>query len=70
MLYPFLPFTYGISAMREAIGGIYFPNLRIDLCVLFVFLVSAILINIFLKAPINRLLHKFVSKLEDSHLTE
>ena len=69
-VYPFLPFTYGISAMREAIGGIYFPNLRIDLCVLFVFLISSILINIFLKAPINRLFHKFVSKLEGSRLTE
>ena len=69
-MYPFLPFTYSISAMREAIGGIYLPNLRIDLCVLFVFLIAAIFINILLKAPINRLFHKFVSKLEDSRLTE
>lgn len=69
-MYPFLPFTYSISAMREAIGGIYLPNLRIDLCVLFVFLIAAIFINILLKDPINRLFHKFVSKLEDSRLTE
>ena len=69
-VYPFLPFTYGISAMREAIGGIYLPNLRIDLLVLFVFLIVSILINIFLKGPINRLFHKFVSRLEDSHLAE
>ncbi|MDY5212759.1 YhgE/Pip family protein, partial [Intestinibacter sp.] len=69
-VYPFLPFTYGISAMREAIGGIYLPNLRIDLLVLSVFLIVAILINIFLKGPINRLFHKFVSRLEDSHLAE
>ncbi|MBU5337012.1 YhgE/Pip domain-containing protein [Intestinibacter bartlettii] len=70
ILYPFFPFTYGISAMREAIGGIYLPNLSRDLSVLFVFLAASITINIFLKAPINRLFHKFVSKLENSRLTE
>lgn len=70
MIYPFLPFTYGISAMREAIGGIYALNLRRDLCVLSIFLILSICINIFLKAPINKLFSKFTSKLEKSRLTE
>lgn len=70
MIYPFLPFTYGISAMREAIGGIYMPNLSRDISVLAIFLIASIVINIFLKAPINRLFHKFISKLEGSRLTE
>ncbi len=70
MLYPFLPFTYGISALREAVGGIYISNLARDLFVLLVFLVGAICVNIFLKAPINKLFYKFVSQLEDSRLIE
>ena len=70
MIYPFLPFTYGISAMREAIGGVYMPNLTRDISVLLIFLILSIVINIFLKAPINKLFHKFISKLEGSRLTE
>ena len=48
MIYPFLPFTYGISAMREAIGGVYMPNLTRDISVLLIFLILSIVINIFL----------------------
>ena len=33
-VYPLLPFTYAISAMREAVGGIYMPNLTKDISTL------------------------------------
>nr|WP_268876471.1 YhgE/Pip domain-containing protein [Corynebacterium yudongzhengii] len=34
-LYPFLPFTYGISAMRETVGGFYSNQYVTDMAVLF-----------------------------------
>ncbi|MDZ4910847.1 YhgE/Pip domain-containing protein, partial [Clostridium perfringens] len=46
---PFLPFTYGISALREAVAGIYEPNLTGDIIVLLIFLALAIVLNVLLK---------------------
>lgn len=63
-----IPFTYGIEACREAIGGIYWPNLWGDLLALVIFLmIGPVLCTIF-KAPINRLGHPFKGKLNSSHL--
>lgn len=67
---PFLPFTYGIAALREAVAGIYKPNLTKDIIVLLIFLVLAIILNVILKGPINKLLFKFTNKMEQSRLTE
>lgn len=65
---PFLPFTYAISFLREAIGGIYFPALRKDIIVLIVFAVISIIIGIFLKKQVNKIMHKFTQKIEESGL--
>jgi len=67
---PFLPFTYAISALREALFGVYMPNLNKNLIALLVFLVIFILLNVILKGPINKLLAKFVSKMNESNLME
>ncbi len=67
---PFLPFTYGISALREAVAGIYEPNLAKDIIVLLIFLMLAIVLNVMLKGPINKILSKFTKKMEESRLTE
>lgn len=67
---PFLPFTYGIAALREAVAGIYEPNLTKDIIVLLIFLVLSVILNVMLKAPINKLLSKFTRKMEESRLTE
>ena len=67
---PFLPFTYGISGLREAVAGIYQPNLNKDIIVLLVFLVLSIILNVILKGPINKLLFKFTKRMEQSRLTE
>ena len=66
---PLLPFTYAISALRETVGGIYMPNLTRDVSVLFIFLVVSIVLNVFLKGPINKISSKFRSKFSDSDLT-
>lgn len=67
---PFLPFTYAISSLREALCGVYMPNLTKDLVVLLIFLIVFILLNVILKGPINKLLSKFVSKMNESDLME
>lgn len=67
---PFLPFTYGISALREAVAGIYEPNLTGDIVVLLTFLALAIVLNVLLKGPINKMLHRFTKRMEESRLTE
>lgn len=43
---PFLPFTYGIDAMRETIGGMYGLDYFADLGMLLLFLVPAFLIGV------------------------
>lgn len=67
---PFLPFTYGIAALREAVSGIYKPNLTKDIIVLLIFLILAIVLNVILKGPINKMLSKFTKRMEESRLIE
>ena len=67
---PFLPFTYGIGALRETIGGIYQRNLINDILALVVFLLIFILLGVVLKKPINKITHKFTEKVRGSRLME
>ena len=67
---PLLPFTYGINALREAVAGIYRPNLFKDIIVLLIFLILSVILNVILKGPINKLMHGFTSKMGESRLTE
>lgn len=67
---PFLPFTYTITAMREAVGGvvreIYLPNMII----LLGFLGCFILIGLFLKPLIACYVEQFEEKFSASQLGE
>lgn len=65
---PFLPFTYSISAMREAVAGVVKENLLRDLTMIISYGVIFILIGLFLKGPINRISRKFIDKLNESGL--
>ena len=67
---PFLPFTYGIAALRETVAGIYRPNLIKDIVVLLIFLVASIILNVILKGPINKIMHSFTEKISESRLVE
>ena len=67
---PFLPFTYGIRSLREAVAGVYLPNLQKDIMVLLIFLVISIILNVILKEPLNKILFKFTEKFKESRLTE
>ena len=45
-LKPWLPFTYGINAMRESIAGFYGSYYAQNLCMLLVFLIPALLVGV------------------------
>lgn len=65
-IYEFLPFTYGISAMREAIAGVYYETLIKDIMTLFIFFIVFICLGALLKKRANEILHKFSKKLGES----
>ena len=68
ILNPLLPFTYSISAMREAVAGVVKANLISDLSKLFIFMFVFLLIGILLKGTINSYLKKFKEKLNEGGL--
>ncbi|WP_288221463.1 YhgE/Pip domain-containing protein [uncultured Clostridium sp.] len=65
---PLLPFTYAISAMREAVAGVVKENLTRDLLMLLSYGAIFIIIGLFLKGPINKASKKFIEKLNKSGL--
>ncbi|TNJ61541.1 YhgE/Pip domain-containing protein [Paenibacillus hemerocallicola] len=65
-IHPFLPFTYAISMMREAVGGIVRDVVVMDLCMLGVFALLALVVGLSLKEWINRAGAKLVRKAKES----
>ena len=68
-VYPLLPFTYAISAMREAVGGIYMTNLTKDISTLAIFIVVFVIFTVFFKKPINKVTEKIQDRFNESDLT-
>ncbi|WP_231571092.1 YhgE/Pip family protein [Gordoniibacillus kamchatkensis] len=67
-IHPFLPFTYAISMMREAVGGILWDIVAKDVAVLLLFVGAALLIGLALKSAINRAAERMVAKAKESKL--
>ncbi|MGO4545202.1 YhgE/Pip family protein [Paenibacillus sp. 2TAB23] len=65
-IHPFLPFTYAISMMREAVGGILWDIVARDLLALAVFAGAALLLGLALKKWINRYTVKMLEKAKQS----
>ncbi|GAA0600808.1 YhgE/Pip domain-containing protein [Virgibacillus siamensis] len=65
---PFLPFTYGIDLMREAVGGIVWKRVNYDLLVLSLFGVAFILFGAIFKGVINDKKDKLMKKSKESGL--
>ncbi len=65
---PFLPFTYGVSLLRESIGGIARSILVQDLLILLCFIVGFLLLALLLKKSINKALSSFVDKYHEGGL--
>lgn len=67
-IYPFLPFTYAISMMREAVGGMLVDIVEKDVMMLGIFVIITLILGLLLKRPINRVSRRLVEKAKSSHL--
>lgn len=67
-LHPLLPFTYGISAMRECIAGMYGANIWKYLGILAVFFPISLFIGLVLRPLLMNLNHLFDKRLSETEL--
>ncbi|KFI92314.1 putative phage infection protein [Bifidobacterium saguini DSM 23967] len=68
MLYPFLPFTYGVEALREAIGGFYHANFWTRLLQTTVFALVFLLLALLCRPALANLNDLFNRELSDTDL--
>ena len=68
VVYPLLPFTHSMNAMRECIAGFYETTYATELGKLAIFLVPSLLLGLLLRKPIIRMNDAFMEKLESTHL--
>ena len=67
-LHPFLPFTYGVGAMRETIAGIYSHHFAQNMAMLLIFLPVAFVIGLALRPAFLNLNYLFDHKLAETDL--
>ncbi|RUT47563.1 YhgE/Pip domain-containing protein [Paenibacillus anaericanus] len=67
-IHPFLPFTYGISLLREAVGGSVGDIVIRDICIMFIYAGLALIVGLGLKQVVNRYSAKWVRKAKSGHL--
>ena len=67
-IFPFLPFTYAISGMRQVMAGIVYSILFKDMAILIIFMIVSLIIGILFKKSTNKKSAKFVEKLKESRL--
>ncbi|WP_182348857.1 YhgE/Pip domain-containing protein [Tomitella gaofuii] len=67
-LFPFFPFTYGIDAMRETIGGFYGLNYLRYMAVLTLFAALSFVLGVFLRQRLGNFARLFNRKLADTNL--
>lgn len=67
-LNPYLPFTYAISMLRESIGGVVKNIFLADIFYMVIFCIVSLIIGIFFKRYINKLMKSFSEKLEETNL--
>lgn len=68
VLYPLLPFTHSMNAMRAAIARPYGSEFAQELACLALFLLPALLLGLVLRKPIMGKMKAFEKKLEDTDL--
>lgn len=67
---PMLPFTYAIDGMRETVGGILKDLLNFNIYKLSIYFIVSLVLGIFLKGKVNKIMKKFVLKFKESGLAE
>lgn len=67
-VYPLLPFTHSMNAMRECIAGFYGNNYWQEMGMLALFLIPSLLLGLLLRKPVIQLNNAFMEKLESTHV--
>ncbi|MNZ50200.1 ABC-2 family transporter protein [compost metagenome] len=67
-IYPYLPFTYAISLMREAVGGSVQDIVIRDFTILLIYVAITLILGVGLKGFVNRITAKSVEKAKSGHL--
>jgi len=65
---PFLPFTYAIDLLREAVAGIVWERAARSIMILGIFGLVFLLLGTFLKRPINKYTRKLIEKSRKSNM--
>ncbi|MEE1261736.1 YhgE/Pip domain-containing protein [Ruminococcus sp.] len=65
---PFLPFKYGINALRETVAGMDWGNYWYNMGMLLLFIVPALLLGLLLRKPCIKIIAFFNEKVEESDL--
>ncbi|SFJ28760.1 putative membrane protein [Halobacillus dabanensis] len=68
MIHPFLPFSYAVDLMREAVGGIVGTRVERDLLFLAIFAAVFLGIGAFLKGPLQKGTNQLMKKSRESGL--
>jgi len=68
VVYPLLPFTHSMNAMRECIAGFYGTAYAAEIGKLAIYLVPSLLLGLLLRKPIIKMNETFMEKLESTHL--
>lgn len=68
IVYPMLPFTHSMAALREAVGGLYGADYWLDLAKLAIFLILSLILGLLLRKPVIRLNSAFSEKLEETKI--
>ena len=66
-IYPFLPFTYAVNLVREATGGIYWPNAAYDVFILLLFAIGFLIVGIVLCPQLEKPMKKIEESVENTH---
>lgn len=67
-VHPFLPFTYGMSAMQEAVAGLYGAEYLVSMACVCAFLIPSLLLGLAIRRPVARFANFFGSKLHETGL--
>lgn len=70
ILQPFFPFTYALSGVRESIAGVLISQATLDVVMLILFGVISLLFGLFFKDKVEKYIHKFHTKFEESGIAE
>lgn len=67
-LFPYLPFTYAISGVRQIMAGIIYSILLKDSAILCLFMIGSIIIGVLFKESINTKRLEIIKKLKESSI--